>query len=62
MPTEPNDRHLQDPERQWRAAEAVGHLPAQPRHRAPRTTGALSWAALDALPAGSSSRHRLNTH
>ncbi|MFF5178918.1 DNA repair protein [Micromonospora sp. NPDC000316] len=62
MPIQPNDRHLQHPERQWRAAEAAGRFPAQPRHRVLRTTGGLPWAELDSLPVGSSSRHRLNTH
>ncbi|MBM0231468.1 DNA repair protein [Micromonospora sp. STR1_7] len=65
MPIQPNDRHQQDPERLWAAAEAVERLPAQPRHRGPRATGdanGMSWAALNKLRVGSSSRHGLNTH
>ncbi|MBQ1030192.1 DNA repair protein [Micromonospora sp. SD19] len=64
MPIQPNDQYEQDPERLWRAAEAVGGNPPQPRYRNPRTVGSgdLSWAGLNKLPAGSSSRHRLNTH
>ncbi|MEU5913983.1 DNA repair protein [Micromonospora sp. NPDC047527] len=62
MPIQPNDRHQQDPARQWRATGAAGRFPAQPRHRARRTSGALSWAELDALPAGTSSLRHLNAH
>jgi len=61
MPIQPNDRFHQDPTRLWRAAEVAGPLPAQPRYRVTRTTGTLSWAKLNRLPAGSSSRHGLNT-
>ena len=62
MPIQPNDRFHQDPEHAWRAAEAAGHLPAQTRYRATRTTGSLSWAKLNKLPVDSWSRHGLNTH
>ncbi|WCN82658.1 DNA repair protein [Micromonospora sp. LH3U1] len=65
MPIQPNDHYQQDPERLWQAAETVGGNPPQPRYRNPRAAGgtnALSWAGLNKLPAGSSSRHRLNTH
>lgn len=64
MPIQPNDRYQQDPERLWRAAEAAGRFPAQPRYRGTRTTGvarAVPWAVLNKLPAGSSSRRGLNT-
>ncbi|MET8041729.1 DNA repair protein [Micromonospora sp. NPDC005215] len=64
MPNEPYHRYQQDPERLWRAAESAGGIPPQPRYRNPRMVGGgvLSWAGLNNLPAGSSSRHRLNTH
>ncbi|MET7667465.1 hypothetical protein [Micromonospora luteifusca] len=65
MPIQPNHQYQQDPERLWQAAETVGQLPPQPRYRNPRAAGGvgtLSWARLNKLPAGSSSRHRLNTH
>lgn len=64
MPIQPNDHYQQDPERRWQAAEAAGGDPPQPRYRNPRTvgSGALSWAGLNMLRIGSSSRHRLNTH
>jgi hypothetical protein len=63
MPIQPNDHFQQDPERLWQAADAVGGNPPQPRYRNPRTVGsALSWARLNKLSAGSSSRHRLNHH
>ncbi|MEV4820679.1 hypothetical protein ACGFIE_13765 [Micromonospora sp. NPDC049275] len=61
MPIQPNAPFHQNPTRLWRAAEATGPLPAQPRYRVTRTTGELSWAKLNKLPAGSSSRHGLNT-
>ncbi|MEU4550587.1 DNA repair protein [Micromonospora violae] len=63
MPIQPSDHYQQDPERLWLAAEAVGGNPPQPRYRNPRAigTGALSWARLNKLSVGSSSRHRLNT-
>ncbi|MEV4494206.1 hypothetical protein AB0J84_00650 [Micromonospora arborensis] len=65
MPMQPNHHYQQDPERLWQAAETVGGLPPQPRYRNPRAVGGadiLSWARLNRLSAGSSSRHRLNTH
>ncbi|MEV4120470.1 DNA repair protein [Micromonospora sp. NPDC049645] len=64
MPIQPKDHYQQDPERLWQVAEAVGGNPPQPRYRNPRTAGggALSWAGLNKLSTGSSSRHRLNTH
>jgi hypothetical protein len=59
MPNQPNDRYQQDTARSWRAAEDAGRFPAQPPYRESRTTTALSWAALNALPAGTSSRRGL---
>ncbi|RQX18450.1 DNA repair protein [Micromonospora ureilytica] len=64
MPIQPSDNYQQNPERLWQAADAVGGNPPQPRYRNPRTIGggALSWAGLNKLSVGSSSRHRLNNH
>ncbi|MGC4747248.1 DNA repair protein [Micromonospora sp. DT201] len=65
MPIQPNHHYQQDPERLWQAAKAVRDGPPQPRYRNPRAVGgadALSWAGLNRLSVGSSSRHRLNTH
>ena len=59
MPNEPNDRYQQDTERSWRAAEAAGRFPAQPRYREARTNAPFSWADLNALPAGASTRRGL---
>ncbi|MFU8871042.1 DNA repair protein [Micromonospora sp. SL4-19] len=59
MPNQPNDPYQQDSERGWPAAEAVG-CPAQPPYREARANGALSWAALNALPARTSTRRGLN--
>lgn len=64
MPIQPNDRYQQDPERLWRSTEPAEGFPAQPRYRGTRTTkgaAALSWAELNKLPAGSSTRPGLNT-
>ncbi|MEU8331108.1 DNA repair protein [Micromonospora sp. NPDC048839] len=63
MPNEQYHRYQQDPARLWQAADAVDGNPPQPRYRKPRTIGggALSWAGLNKLPAGSFSRHRPNT-
>lgn len=60
MPIQPNDPFRQ-PTRLWRAVETAADGPTQARYRMLRTTGGLSWAALNGLPAGSSSRHGLNT-
>lgn len=62
MPNQPNDSHHQDPERLWWPAEALEHLPVQPRHHGWHTTGGMSWGELNRLRVGSSSRHGLNTH
>ncbi|MCI4064618.1 DNA repair protein [Micromonospora sp. R77] len=59
MPNQPNDRYQQDTERSWRAAEAAGRFPGQPPYRESRRTTALSWAELNALPAGASTRRGL---
>jgi hypothetical protein len=61
MPIQPNDRLHQHPTRLWRAAEAAADVPAQTRYRMIRTAGGLSWAALNKLPAGSSSGPGPNT-
>ncbi|MEW2432232.1 DNA repair protein [Micromonospora sp. NPDC047644] len=62
MPIQPSDHYQQNPERLWRAAEAVGGNPPQPRYRNPRTVGGdLSWAGLNKLSVDSSGRHRLNS-
>ncbi len=50
MPNQPNDRYQQDTERSWRAADAAGRFPAQPRYREARRDAPLSWAELNALP------------
>ncbi|WP_091673596.1 DNA repair protein [Micromonospora auratinigra] len=60
MPNQPNDRYQQDAESSWQAAEAAGRFPAQPRYRESRAD-TLSWAELNALPAGTSTRRDLNT-
>ncbi|MFC4145658.1 DNA repair protein [Micromonospora mangrovi] len=59
MPQKPNDRYQQDTEQSWRAAGAAGRFPAQPPYRESRTTATLSWAELNALPAGASTRRGL---
>ncbi len=51
MPHEPNDRFQQDAERGWRATADAGRFPAQPAYREVRDR-ALSWAELNAQPAG----------
>ncbi|MFG1842200.1 DNA repair protein [Micromonospora sp. NPDC049175] len=63
MPNEQYPHYQQDPERLWRATEGTAGIPPQPRYWHPRALGggALSWAGLNKLPAGSSSQHRLNT-
>ncbi len=61
MPNQPNDRYQQDTERAWRAAGDAPLVPAQSRYRESRADGALSWAELNALPAGASTRRGLNT-
>jgi hypothetical protein len=61
MPNKPNDRYQQDTERSWQAAGAIGGCPAQPPYREARSDAPLSWAELNALPAGTSARHGLNT-
>ncbi|MGW5667975.1 DNA repair protein [Micromonospora sp. NPDC003776] len=61
MPNQPNDRYQQDTERSWQAVEAAGRFPGQPRYREARTDAALSWAELNALPAGVGTRRGLNT-
>ncbi|TDC76456.1 DNA repair protein [Micromonospora sp. KC606] len=65
MPKQPNDRYQQDSERAWRAAEAVGRFPGQPRYREARTRHrtktTLTWGDLNSLPAGTSSRRGLST-
>lgn len=58
MPNEPNDRYQQDAEQRWQAVEAAGRFPAQADYRGARR-GSLSWAALNALPAGASTRRGL---
>ncbi|SBT37135.1 hypothetical protein GA0070621_0044 [Micromonospora narathiwatensis] len=60
MPKQPDDRYQQDAERNWPATVRAERIPAQSRHRETRTRS-LSWAALNALPAGVSARHGLNT-
>lgn len=60
MPNQPNDRYQQDTERSWRAVEAAGRFPAQPAYREARADSPLSWAELNALPAGASTRRGLN--
>ncbi|MEU8182132.1 DNA repair protein [Micromonospora sp. NPDC049044] len=64
MPNEPYHRYQQDPESRWHAAQTARGIPPQPRYRNPRRIGGsvLSWAGLNNLAAGSSSRHRPNTH
>ncbi len=61
MPNHPNDRYQQDLERNWSAVED-GRSPAQPRYCESRAATPLSWAELNALPAGASTRRGLNTH
>ncbi|MCW3815440.1 DNA repair protein [Micromonospora sp. DR5-3] len=61
MPNQPNDRYQQDTERSWPADGPAGQFPAQPAYREARSGGRLSWAQLNALPAGASTRHGLNT-
>ncbi|MFU8853719.1 DNA repair protein [Micromonospora sp. SL1-18] len=60
MPNQPSDRYQQDIERSWPAATA-GPCPVQPPHREVRNGRPLSWAELNALPAGTSTQHGLNT-
>ncbi|MEV0155123.1 DNA repair protein [Micromonospora sp. NPDC050686] len=59
MPNQPNDRYQQDADRIWMAAEAAGRFPAQPSYREARAAAGLSWAELNALPAGASPRRGL---
>ncbi|MFI5927330.1 DNA repair protein [Micromonospora sp. NPDC051543] len=59
MPIQPNDRFHQHPARLWRAEGSTADAPTQARYRMIRTTGALPWATLNELPAGSG-RHGLN--
>ncbi|PZG22871.1 DNA repair protein [Micromonospora craterilacus] len=62
MPNQPNDRYQQDIERIWHGRTAAGRFPAQPPYRGHRTdVGALSWHALNELPAGTFARSHLNT-
>ncbi|MFR9775946.1 DNA repair protein [Micromonospora sp. MS34] len=61
MPNQPNDRYQQDTERSWQAVEGAGRFPAQPRYRENRAAATLSWAELNALPAGAANRRDLNT-
>ncbi|WP_089010287.1 DNA repair protein [Micromonospora viridifaciens] len=61
MPNQPtNDRYQQDANRIWPAAVAA-ESPVQPPYREARRSRPLSWAELNALPAGTSTRHGLNT-
>nr|WP_229399878.1 DNA repair protein [Micromonospora okii] len=57
-----DDRYEQDVEGRWRAAQV--RVPAQPPYRQGRHTRraepALSWAELNRLPAGASTRRGLN--
>ncbi|SCG56671.1 hypothetical protein GA0070623_2445 [Micromonospora rifamycinica] len=66
MPRQTNDRYQQDSPPIWGTAETTGRFPAQPRYREARCRhGAdplLSWAELDSLPAGCSSRRGLTAH
>jgi hypothetical protein len=62
MPNQPNDRYQQDAERSWEAVSGAAQLPAQPRYREARADTPLSWAQLDALPAGAATLRGLNTH
>lgn len=61
MPKLPEDRHEQDAERRWRGTR--GWFPAQPAYREARNVHgvrpALSWAELNRLPAGFSTRRGL---
>ncbi|MFI9642077.1 DNA repair protein [Micromonospora sp. NPDC051925] len=63
MPKQPNDRYQQDDVRIWGTAETAGRFPTQPRYREARCgrglDAPLSWAELNTLPAGSSSRRGL---
>ncbi|MFE9691421.1 DNA repair protein [Micromonospora sp. NPDC005806] len=61
MPNQPNDRYQQDTESVWPAADDPGRFPAQSRYREARAGGPLSWAELNALPAGTATRDGLNT-
>ncbi|MFG2056635.1 DNA repair protein [Micromonospora sp. NPDC048930] len=61
MPNQPNDRYQQDTEHSWQAVEGAGRFPAQSTYREARADASLSWAELNALPAGASTRHNLNT-
>ncbi|MCX4474068.1 DNA repair protein [Micromonospora sp. NBC_01655] len=62
MPNLPDDRYQQDTERHWRGAGG-GRFPTQPAYREVRdarhTEPALSWAELNRLPAGVSTRRGL---
>ncbi|MFI0791350.1 DNA repair protein [Micromonospora rubida] len=62
MPNLPYNRYPQDPERRWREARS-GRFPAQPAYcevrNARRAEPALSWAELNRLPAGVSTRRGL---
>lgn len=62
MPNQPNHRYQQNTERSWQAVEGAGRLPARPHYREARANGSLSWAELNALPAGGWTRHGLNTY
>jgi hypothetical protein len=61
MPNLPEDRHEQDAERRRRGTR--GWFPAQPAYREARNARgaqpALSWAELNRLPAGCSTRRGL---
>ncbi|MEU9506347.1 DNA repair protein [Micromonospora sp. NPDC048170] len=62
MPNLPNDRHHQDPELLWWAAEPAGRFPAQPAYRGHRAgTEALAWSEVDKQPTGAASRGGPNT-
>ncbi|MFC0005721.1 DNA repair protein [Micromonospora siamensis] len=63
MPNQPNDRYQQDTDRAWEAARnAAARFPAQPAYREARSGDSPSWAELNALPAGTSTRRGLTAH
>ncbi|WP_091604339.1 DNA repair protein [Micromonospora mirobrigensis] len=62
MPNQSNDRYQQDTDRAWEVAMAAGRFPAQPAYREARSGDSPSWAELNALPAGTSTRRGLTAH
>ncbi|MEV0002133.1 DNA repair protein [Micromonospora sp. NPDC050980] len=60
MPHNPNDRFQQDPARSWRAVGPTARFPAQPDYREARRRR-VSWAELNAQPAGTSAWRGLTT-